>query len=80
MLGAQRHIEARIGQLLGEPKVGRPQKTLVVTRIKLDDPTIQDFRILAHALLGTSYAWGGGYEDAAHGEAKGGRVAGEVTR
>ena len=46
MLGAQRRIEARIGQLLGEPKVGRtnPHRDEVS-----NDQTRADFRILARA-------------------------------
>ena len=50
MLGAQRRIEARLWQLLGEPIRGRP-KISVMSEIKdKDDRT--DFRVLAHALEG----------------------------
>ena len=37
MLGAQRRVEARIGQLLGEAKPGRYQSTSVTTDIKSRD-------------------------------------------
>lgn len=43
MLGAQRRVEARIGQLLGKPKIG------VMTPISGDSHLREDFRILAHA-------------------------------
>lgn len=49
MLGAQRRIEARIGELLGEAKPGQsnPHHDEVS-----HDQTRADFRILAHALNG----------------------------
>ena len=50
MLGAQRRLEGRIGQLLGEPKVG-PAQSSVVTEVSSKDDRA-DFRILAHALNG----------------------------
>ena len=49
MLGAQRRVEARIGQLLGEPKRG---KKLSAMTDNLDKDERQDFRILAKALNG----------------------------
>jgi N6-adenosine-specific RNA methylase IME4 len=51
MLGAQRHIEARIGQLLGPAEMGRPEKLdhgLIKSPIQKDDAV--DFRILARGL------------------------------
>lgn len=50
MLGAQRRIEGRIGQLLGEPKPGKPNPHHDEVS---HDQTRTDFRILAHALDGT---------------------------
>lgn len=57
MLGAQRRVEARIGQLLGEPQPGRrsdlepPTHASEVERER-DGHTARDFRILAHAMSG----------------------------
>jgi N6-adenosine-specific RNA methylase IME4 len=53
MLGTQRRIEARIGQLLGEPVQGRTQ-SLVVTKVSetADPHDISDFRLLANAFNG----------------------------
>lgn len=51
--GAQRRLEARIGQLLGEPEVGRPEKTSVMTEVSdVSRHERMDFRILARALNG----------------------------
>lgn len=51
MLGVQRHIEARIGQLLGEAKVGRPRGAGNLDRDQglLDYHERHDFRLLARA-------------------------------
>ncbi len=44
MLGAQRHIEARIGQLLGQAKEGgdKSQITIIVMTVVLLIPNDQD--------------------------------------
>ena len=49
MLGAQRRIEARIGQLLGPPKRG---KKVLGHEQELDERQRHDFRIIAKALNG----------------------------
>lgn len=48
MMGAQRRIEARIGQLLGEAKPGPKQSSPVSEVSRPDDRS--DFRILSHGL------------------------------
>lgn len=53
MLGAQRRIEARIGQLLGDKSKGGRGKKLSVTTEGLDKDERTDFRVLAKALSGT---------------------------
>jgi N6-adenosine-specific RNA methylase IME4 len=50
MTGAQRRVEARIGQLLGEAKPGPSQSSVVGEVSSKDDRA--DFRILAHAFNG----------------------------
>ncbi len=50
MLGVQRRVEARIGQLLGNAKPG-PAQSSVVTEVS-DKDARSVFRILAHALDG----------------------------
>ena len=55
MLGAQRRIEARIGQLLGEPEKGGRGKTKTNTHAEefiSRDGDRSDFRILSHAYNG----------------------------
>lgn len=52
MLGAQRRIEARIGQLLGEPKVGRPAANYSHDCNLVERGDRSDFRILARAFDG----------------------------
>jgi len=48
MLGAQRRVEARIGQLLGEGKRGRPSNNSLMSEIKeIDKDDRARFRILA---------------------------------
>jgi N6-adenosine-specific RNA methylase IME4 len=51
MQGSQRRIEARIGELLGEPKEGRPPSNVVREQrlSELDGAIRSDFRLLAHA-------------------------------
>jgi hypothetical protein len=53
MLGAQRRVEARIGQLMGEPKRGRPSwgNPTRAEDIRRDGDR-SDFRVLANALSG----------------------------
>lgn len=54
MLGTQRLIEARVGQLLGPAVEGRPSKTTVMTGVsQVKEDHREDFRILANALNGT---------------------------
>lgn len=53
--GAARRIEARIGQLLGEPQPGRRTDLEPPNRdyeVDLHDPEIRDFRLLGRALAG----------------------------
>jgi N6-adenosine-specific RNA methylase IME4 len=55
MLGTQRRIEARIGQLLGEPKPGARtdlQPPNRASEVVYHDPDRQAFRLLARALAG----------------------------
>lgn len=53
MLGAQRRVEARIGQLLGPPQVGRPNPHHDEVS---HDQTRADFRVLARGLDGCELA------------------------
>jgi N6-adenosine-specific RNA methylase IME4 len=52
MLGAQRRIEARIGQLLGKPLKGKENELSVMTDNFPERMERVDFRILARALAG----------------------------
>ena len=49
MLGVQRRVEARIGELLGEPKRGVHAES-VTTDSGVQKDARSDFRILAHGL------------------------------
>jgi hypothetical protein len=46
----QRRVEARVGELLGEPVEGRPRKTSVTTDVSIDRQARVEFRKLAQAV------------------------------
>lgn len=52
MLGAQRRVEGRIGQIIGQVSPGRPENAKRVEYYGLDDMQRRDFRLLARALSG----------------------------
>lgn len=52
MLGAARRIEARIGQLLGHPREGRPTAEYSGRARSIPEDSRSDFRLLAKALSG----------------------------
>jgi hypothetical protein len=49
MFGAQRRVEARIGQLIGHALVGRPVNGNSPSLVNLSSPDRQRFRLLARA-------------------------------